>query len=209
MFGICWLDPNALIATYSNLAVFIACAIVFIETGLLAGFFLPGDSLLFVIGVFLASPQATMPLWLACTLIALSAWLGDQTGYWIGRRLGPAVFNRPNSRFFSKKNVEAAQRFFEKHGPKAVILAHFVPIMRTFIPVAAGVGKMEYSRFLRFNIIGVLGWGAGVTALGYFLGGFSFVQEHVEWVTLTFIVLSTIPILTEVIKARREKKSAK
>ncbi|NDH65856.1 MAG: DedA family protein [Microbacteriaceae bacterium] len=209
MFGITWLDPHALIASYGNLAVFIACAIVFIETGLLAGFFLPGDSLLFVIGVFLASPQAPMPLWLACLLIAASAWLGDQTGYWIGSRLGPAVFNRPNSRFFSKKNVEAANSFFEKHGSKAVILAHFVPIMRTFVPVAAGVGQMEYSRFLRFNIIGVVGWGAGVTALGYFLGGINFVQEHVEWVTIAFIVLSTIPILTEVVKARREKRSEK
>jgi membrane-associated protein len=209
MFGITWLDPHALIASYGNLAVFIACAIVFIETGLLAGFFLPGDSLLFVIGVFLASPQAPMPLWLACLLSAASAWLGDQTGYWIGRRLGPAVFNRPNSRFFSKKNVEAANSFFEKHGSKAVILAHFVPIMRTFVPVAAGVGQMEYSRFLRFNIIGVVGWGAGVTALGYFLGGISFVQERVEWVTIAFIVLSTIPILTEVVKARREKRSEK
>jgi membrane-associated protein len=209
MFGITWLDPHSLIASYGNLAVFIACAIVFIETGLLAGFFLPGDSLLFVIGVFLASPQAPMPLWLACLLIAASAWLGDQTGYWIGRRLGPAVFNRPNSRFFSKNNVEAANSFFEKHGSKAVILAHFVPIMRTFVPVAAGVGQMEYARFLRFNIIGVVGWGAGVTSLGYFLGGITFVQDHVEWVTLAFIILSTIPILTEVIKARRENRSRK
>ena len=209
MFGISWLDPHTLIATYSNLAVYIACAIVFIETGLLAGFFLPGDSLLFVIGVFLASPQAPMPLWLACVLIAGSAWLGDQTGYWIGRRLGPAVFNRPDSRFFSKKNVDAAHRFFEKYGVKAVILAHFVPVMRTFIPVAAGVGQMEYKRFLKFNVIGVVGWGAGVTLLGYFLGGFGFVQDHVEWVTLAFIVLSFIPILTEIIKARGVKRAEK
>ncbi|MEY4648050.1 MAG: hypothetical protein RL009_466 [Actinomycetota bacterium] len=179
--------------------------IVYVETGLLAGFFLPGDSLLFVIGVFLASPSAPVPLWLGCLLLSSSAWLGDQTGYWIGRKLGPAVFNRPDSRFFSSKNVEATSRFFERYGAKAIILAHFVPIMRTFVPVAAGVGKMDYRKFLKFNIIGVIGWGSGVTILGYFLGGIPFVQEHVEWVTLAFIVLSFIPILLEIIKARRSK----
>lgn len=209
MFGISWLDPHALIATYSNLAVFIACAIVFTETGLLVGFFLPGDSLLFVIGVFLASPTSQMPLWLACLLISTSAWLGDQTGYWIGRKLGPAVFNRPNSRLFSQSNVEAAHRFFERYGAKAVVLAHFVPVMRTFIPVAAGVGQMDYLKFLKFNIVGVIGWGTGVTLLGYFLGGFGFVQDHIEWVTLAFIVLSFIPVLTELLKARAESKKPK
>jgi membrane-associated protein len=207
VFGISWLDPHALIAQYSNIAVFIACAIVYVETGLLVGFFLPGDSLLFVLGVFLASPQAQMPLWLACLLIAGAAWLGDQTGYWIGRRIGPAVFNRPESRLFSQKNVEAAHSFFERYGAKAVVLAHFVPIMRTFVPVAAGVGQMNYLKFLKFNILGVVGWGAGVTILGYSLGGFGFVQDHIEWVTLTFIVLSFIPVLLEIIKARREKKN--
>ncbi len=205
MFGIEWLDPHTLIATFGGWAIFIACVIVYVETGLLAGFFLPGDSLLFVIGVFLASPSAPVPLWLGCLLLSSSAWLGDQTGYWIGRKLGPAVFNRPDSRFFSSKNVEATSRFFERYGAKAIILAHFVPIMRTFVPVAAGVGKMDYRKFLKFNIIGVIGWGTGVTILGYFLGGIPFVQEHVEWVTLAFIVLSFIPILLEIIKARRSK----
>ena len=205
MFGISWLDPHTLIATFGGLAVFIACAIVYVETGLLAGFFLPGDSLLFVIGVFLASPSSPMPLWLGCLLISTSAWLGDQTGYWIGRKLGPAVFKRPDSKFFSSKNVEATSRFFDRYGAKAIILAHFVPIMRTFVPVAAGVGKMDYRRFLKLNIIGVIGWGSGVTTLGYFLGGIPFVQDHVEWVTLAFIVISFIPILMEIVKARRSK----
>ena len=205
MFGISWLDPQTLIATFGGWAVLIACAIVYVETGLLAGFFLPGDSLLFVIGVFLASPSSPMPLWLGCLLISTSAWLGDQTGYWIGRKLGPAVFSRPDSRFFSSKNVEATSRFFDRYGAKAIILAHFVPIMRTFVPVAAGVGKMDYRRFLKLNIVGVIGWGSGVTTLGYFLGGIPFVQEHVEWVTLAFIAISFIPILMEIVKARRSK----
>lgn len=208
MFGIPWLDPHTLISTFGSWAVFVACAIVYVETGLLVGFFLPGDSLLFVIGVFLASPSAPMPLWLGCLLLSISAWLGDQTGYWIGRKLGPAVFNRPDTRFFSSKNVEATSRFFDRYGAKAIILAHFVPIMRTFVPVAAGVGKMDYRRFLKLNIIGVIGWGSGVTVLGYFLGAIPFVQEHVEWVTLAFIVISFIPILMELIKARRSKNES-
>ena len=208
MFGIPWLDPHTLISTFGSWAVFVACAIVYVETGLLVGFFLPGDSLLFVIGVFLASPSAPMPLWLGCLLISTAAWLGDQTGYWIGRKLGPAVFNRPDTRFFSSKNVEATSRFFDRYGAKAIILAHFVPIMRTFVPVAAGVGKMDYRRFLKLNIIGVIGWGSGVTVLGYFLGAIPFVQEHVEWVTLAFIVISFIPILMELIKARRSKNES-
>lgn len=208
MFGIPWLDPHTLISTFGSWAVFVGCAIVYVETGLLVGFFLPGDSLLFVIGVFLASPSAPMPLWLGCLLLSISAWLGDQTGYWIGRKLGPAVFNRPDTRFFSSKNVEATSRFFDRYGAKAIILAHFVPIMRTFVPVAAGVGKMDYRRFLKLNIIGVIGWGSGVTVLGYFLGAIPFVQEHVEWVTLAFIVISFIPILMELIKARRSKNES-
>ena len=130
--------------------------------------------------------------------------MGDQTGYWIGRKLGPAVFNRPESRLFSSKNVQRAHDFFEHYGPKAIVIAHFVPIMRTFVPVAAGVGKMQFSKFLRYNVIGVIGWGTGVTLLGYFLGGIQFVREHVSYVTIAFIVLSFIPIALEVLRARKE-----
>jgi membrane-associated protein len=209
MFGIDWLDPHTLIANYGSLAVLITCIIVYVETGLLVGFFLPGDSLLFVVGLFLASPNAPMPLWLACIFISTSAFLGDQTGYWIGRKAGPAVFNKPDSRFFSHKHVEATGRFFEKYGAKAIIIAHFVPIMRTFVPVAAGVGKMPYPKFLRLNVVAVVLWGTGVTSLGYFLGGVPFVRDNVELVTFGFIVISFIPIALELIRAKREKRSKK
>jgi membrane-associated protein len=145
-----------------------------------------------------------VPIWLACLLISTSAWLGDQTGYWIGRRVGPAIFNKPESKLFSQENVSRTNSFFERYGARAIILAHFVPVMRTFVPVAAGVGEMPYRKFLRYNFIGVIGWGTGVTLLGFFLGKIPFVAEHVEYFTIGFVILSTIPIVIEVVKARRE-----
>ena len=208
MFGISWLQPEQLVATMGGFAILGICLIVFIETGLLFGFFLPGDSLLFVTGLLVAGGAISWPIWAVCLLISASAWLGDQTGYWIGRRLGPAVFNREESRFFSHKNVDRAHLFFERYGARAIILAHFVPVMRTFVPVAAGVGEMNYRRFLKYNVWGVLGWGSGVTLMGYFLGGIAFVAQHVEYFTLGFVVLSTIPIALEVIRARKGEKAA-
>jgi membrane-associated protein len=180
------------------------------------GFFLPGDSLLFVTGLMVSSgaivfPLAestfVVPIWLACAMISVAAWLGDQTGYWIGRKAGPAIFNKSESKFFSQKNVSRTNSFFERYGARAIILAHFVPVMRTFVPVAAGIGEMPYKRFLKYNIIGVLGWGTGVTLLGFFLGKIPFVAEHVEYFTIGFVVISTVPILLELIRARREHKT--
>lgn len=216
MFGIDWLKPEVLIASFGAFAMIGVCIIVFVETGLLVGFFLPGDSLLFVTGLMVSSgaivfPLAestfVVPIWLACAMISVSAWLGDQTGYWIGRKAGPAIFNKSESKFFSQKNVSRTNSFFERYGARAIILAHFVPVMRTFVPVAAGIGEMPYRKFLKYNIIGVLGWGTGVTLLGFFLGKIPFVAEHVEYFTIGFVVVSTIPILLELIRARREHKT--
>jgi membrane-associated protein len=190
------------------LGILVACAMVFAETGLLVGFFLPGDSLLFLVGLNLAGIWHEVPIWVACLAISLAGLAGDQTGYWLGRRIGPAIFTRSNSKFFSHKNVERAHSFFERYGSKAVILAHFVPIMRTFVPVAAGVGEMSWRKFTTYNLIGVIGWGTGVTLLGYFLGGIQFVRDHVTYVTVAFIVLSFIPIALEALKTLRRKKSA-
>lgn len=213
MFGMEWLKPETLITSFGAFAMIGVMLIVFIETGLLVGFFLPGDSLLFVTGLMVAAgaiqfplgdSSVPVPIWLACVLISSSAWLGDQTGYWIGRRVGPAIFNKPNSKLFSHENVARTNSFFERYGARAIILAHFVPVMRTFVPVAAGVGEMPYRNFLRYNIIGVIGWGTGVTLLGFFLGKIPFVSEHVEYFTIGFVLVSTIPIVLEVVKARRE-----
>ncbi len=194
--------------TLGPLGLLVACLMVFAETGLLIGFFLPGDSLLFLVGLNLGSIWHDVPIWVACLAISLSGFAGDQTGYWLGRRIGPAIFTRPNSKFFSHKNVERAHNFFERYGSKAVILAHFVPVMRTFVPVAAGVGEMSWRKFTTYNVIGVLGWGTGVTLLGYFLGGIKFVSDHVTYVTIAFILISFIPLALEVLRALRNKKRA-
>jgi membrane-associated protein len=216
MFGLEWLQPEALISSFGIYALIGVCAIVFIETGLLIGFFLPGDSLLFVTGLMISTGDVVfpvgdemlpVPIWFACAAISISAWLGDQTGYWIGRKAGPAIFNKTDSKFFSQKNVSRTNSFFEKYGSKAIILAHFVPVMRTFVPVAAGIGQMNYRSFLKYNIYGVIAWGTMVTLLGYWLGKIPFVAQHVEYFTIAFVILSTIPIAMEVIKTRREHKA--
>jgi membrane-associated protein len=168
----------------------------------LLGFFLPGDSLLFTVGLLIGSGTIESPIWLACLVISVSAVIGDQLGYFIGLKAGPAVFKRPDSKLFSHKNVERTQAFFAKYGSKAVIFAHFVPIMRTFVPVAAGVGKMPYRYYLRNNIIGALTWGLSVPLLGYFLGGNEFIKANVILITLVLVALSFIPVIIEIVKSR-------
>ena len=185
----------------------VVCLIIIAETGLLVGFFLPGDSLLFTVGLMIGAGVIDVPIWLACILISVSAVVGDQLGYFIGRKVGPAVFKRPNSKLFSQKNAERAEQFFVKYGAKAVIFAHFVPIMRTFVPVAAGVGRMKYSYYLRNNILGALTWGLLVPLIGYFLGNIAFIRDHVILVTIALVIISLIPVLLEVVKARRKANS--
>ena len=203
------LDLEGLLQGLGPLAMLIVCLIIIAETGLLVGFFLPGDSLLFTVGLMIGTGIIDVPIWLACILISASAIAGDQLGYFIGRKAGPAVFRRPNSKFFSQKNAQRAQDFFVKYGAKAVIFAHFVPIMRTFVPVAAGVGQMKYAYYLRYNIIGALTWGILVPLIGFFLGQIEFVRENVVLVTLVLVGLSLVPVALEVLKARKEKLASK
>jgi membrane-associated protein len=210
MFGISWLDPQTLITEMGGFAVFVVLAMVFMETGLLIGFFLPGDSLLFITGLAAANGYIhlgswSVPVWVMCVLISTTAFLGDQSGYWIGRKSGPAIFNKPESKLFSHKNVEKTHAFFERYGSRAIILAHFVPVMRTFIPVAAGIGEMPYKQFVRYNVIGVIGWGTGITLLGALLGKIEIVAKHIDLFTIGFVILSTIPIVIEALRARREE----
>ena len=203
------LDLQGILRDLGPLAMVIVCLIIIAETGLLVGFFLPGDSLLFTVGLMIGTGLIDIPIWLACILISASAIVGDQLGYFIGRKAGPAVFKRPNSRFFSQKNAERAQQFFVKHGAKAVIFAHYVPILRTFVPVAAGVGKMQYSYYLRNNLIGAISWGIIVPLIGFFLGQIPFVRDNVILVTVTLVAISLIPVVLEVIKARRRNSGSK
>jgi membrane-associated protein len=180
-------------------------AIVFAESGLLVGFFLPGDSLLFISGFLSSSAGSNVlpPLPLVALVTMVCAIAGDQVGYWFGRRVGPAIFDRPKSRVFNPKNVEKAHAFLEKYGAKTIVLARFVPVVRTFAPIVAGVGKMNYRTFVLYNILGGIVWGGGVTTLGYFLGEVDFVKENIEIASLAIVALSTAPIAIEFIRHRR------
>ncbi|OGH58567.1 MAG: hypothetical protein A3G34_11940 [Candidatus Lindowbacteria bacterium RIFCSPLOWO2_12_FULL_62_27] len=175
--------------------------IVFAETGLLVGFFLPGDSLLFVSG-FLAGLGHLNLLWLNVTL-SLAAIVGDTVGYWIGARAGVAIYGREDTRFFKKRHLLRTKEFYERHGGKTIVLARFVPIVRTFAPVVAGVAQMKYRRFLSFNIFGGIGWVLVMTSLGYHLGSIPWVQRNLEKAVLMVIVLSVLPIVIEYWKSRR------
>ena len=206
MLGPEWLDPDTIIHWFGPLAVLGILAIVFAETGLLVGFFLPGDSLLFTAGMLAATGFITMDLWLLCLLIFLAAFAGDQTGYLIGRKAGPRVFSRPDSRLFKQEYVDKTYAYFDRYGGRTIIIARFVPIVRTFAPVAAGVGKMHYRTFITYNVIGALLWGVGVTVLGYFLGQITFVQQNIEFILIGIVGLSVLPIVIELMRARSQSR---
>lgn len=199
-----WLSPDYLIETFSLPGILL---IVFAESGLFA--FLPGDSLLFTAGLFVAEGNyITQPLWLVCTLIVLAAVIGDQVGYMIGKFFGPKLFNRPNSKLFKQENLEKAHEFMEKYGPKAIVLARFVPIVRTFAPIVAGAGRMRYSTFLTYNVIGGIAWGTGVTLAGYWLGQIDFINKNVEAILVLIVFVSVVPIIIEYLRERAKKKRA-
>lgn len=198
------LDPDRLLATFGLIGLLI---IVFAESGLLVGFFLPGDSLLFTAGLLSASGVFDVPLLVLLLTVPLAAVAGDQVGYYIGKRAGPAIFNKPDSRLFQQEYVDKAYSFFERYGARTIVLARFVPIVRTFAPVVAGVGSMRYRTFVTYNVIGGVLWGAGVTALGYFLGKIAFVRDNVEPIIIGIVVLSVLPIVVEVLRARRSRRT--
>lgn len=204
-----WLDPSVFLAdpALAPWIVLVVCGIVFAETGLLVGFFLPGDSLLFTAGLFVATGVIDVNIWLLVALVFVCAVAGDQLGYYIGHKVGPAVFNKPESRFFRQEYVDKAHAFFEKHGGKAVILARFVPIVRTFTPVIAGTAQMNYRTFISFNVIGGLLWGVGVTLLGYFLGGsVPWIGENIDIIFIVIVLVSVIPIAVELLRGTRKPK---
>ncbi|MFF0067020.1 DedA family protein [Streptomyces sp. NPDC005279] len=196
-----WLDPGYLISAFGLIGILV---IVFAESGLLIGFFLPGDSLLFTTGLLIAGHQyLTQPLWLVCLLVVVAAVLGDQAGYLFGRKVGPSLFRRPDSRLFKRENVEKANAFFEKYGPRSIVLARFVPVVRTFTPIVAGVSAMHYRTFVLFNALGGTLWAVGVTVLGYFLGQVDFVTAHIELILIAIVAISVLPLAFEFLRARR------
>ncbi|MBN1940524.1 MAG: DedA family protein [Candidatus Aminicenantes bacterium] len=197
---------SALIQTYGFWTYLILFLVIFLETGLVVTPFLPGDSLLFAAGAFAASGSFKIG-WLFL-LLAAAAVLGDTANYWIGKKIGPKVFTKEKSRIFKKEYLDRTHRFYEKYGVETIIIARFVPIVRTFAPFVAGIGRMNYGKFLSYNIIGGVGWVALFVFGGYFFGNLPFVKKNFSLVIIAIILISLIPILWEFIRHRREKKRA-
>jgi membrane-associated protein len=201
------LNAEALISAFGLLGIM---ATVFAESGLIVCFFLPGDSLLFTAGLLVANDQILhQPLWLVMLAIAVAAVVGDQFGYAFGRKIGPALFRRPNSRLFKQENAQRAQEFMLKHGPKALVMARFIPVFRTFIPITAGVGLMAYRTFFLFIVIGAVLWSVSLTLVGFYLGQVAFVRNNIEGIVIGIVLVSGIPVIIEGIKMRRRARAAK
>ncbi|MFB3828909.1 MAG: VTT domain-containing protein [Bryobacteraceae bacterium] len=204
-------DPERLIVLLSTvlsgwLGYSVLFLIVFAETGLLVGFFLPGDSLLFTVGVVAGAGQLNI---VAVNLLLMSAAIiGDTVGYMLGRKVGPHIFSRPDSRFFRREHLLRTKAFYEKHGGKTIVYARFIPIIRTFAPFVAGVGEMNYWRFVSYNVFGGIGWVFLMTMLGYKLGGVPFIRAHFEKVIVTIIIVSVLPAVFHALQGRRKPVSA-
>jgi membrane-associated protein len=204
--GPSWLHPDQLLRMLGPYVLVGLCLIIFAECGLLVGFFLPGDSLLFTAGLFVASGIIDTPIWVVCLLLTVCAVAGNVVGYYIGYTAGHALFTKPNSRLFKHEHVDRTHAFFEKYGPRAIVLGRFVPIVRTFITAIAGVGRMDPRTYFAYSIIGGVAWAAGVTLLGFWLGRITFVKNNVEMILVGIVALSVLPIVVEVVKARRENR---
>ncbi|GAC68168.1 VTT domain-containing protein, partial [Gordonia soli] len=203
-----FLDPVNLLNSFGTWMLGGLLLVVFIESGLLFPL-LPGDSLLFTAGLIVAAKSADIepfaPLWVLLVTIPIAGFLGDQVGYWIGKKLGYSLF-KPDAKVLKERYIVEAHEFFEKHGPITIVLARFVPIVRTYAPLVAGAAKMRYSVFLTYNIVGAVAWGAGITLLGYFLGQIAFIRDNVDIIFLLIVFISVLPIISEVIKRIRKSR---
>src|SRR3954469_20317154 len=198
------LDPTHLISTFGLIGIMV---VLFAECGLLVGFFLPGDSLLFTAGL-LAAGGLIAPLWVLLIALPAAAIAGNLAGYWIGRKAGPAVFNKPNSRLFKAEYVDRSQRFFDRNGARTILLARFVPIVRTFATVMAGASRMDFRRYAVYSVIGGVAWAGGLTLVGHWLGQVAVVRDHVELFVLGIVALSLLPVGIEFLRARRKRGAA-
>jgi membrane-associated protein len=199
------LDPHSWIDRFGAYALWGVALIIFIECWLFP--FLPGDSLLFVVGLLIQQDkQVTSPIWIACLVLSVAAVASNIVGYLVGARAGPAIFNRPDSRFFKQAHVDRTFAFFDRYGKRAVFLARFVPIVRTFITLAAGVGRMPMRRFVALSAIGGVVWAAGLTLLGYWLGNVALLDEHLDLVLVAIVAVSLIPVLVETLRSRSQTR---
>ncbi|KQQ26610.1 DedA family protein [Frondihabitans sp. Leaf304] len=207
-----FLDPEALIHAFGPWAVLGICAIIFAETGLLIGFIFPGDTLLILAGVLAATTPGGlgMPIVLIALFIAVAAFLGGELGYLIGHKFGPRIFERKDSGIFSSENVKKTNEFFTRFGSGAVILARFVPVIRTFLPLAAGIAHMHYRRYSLFNAIGAIAWGFGITMIGFGIGHIppvaQFVENYIDLILLGAVAATVIPIVIKVLSSSRKAK---
>ena len=205
-----WLDPEAIVTTAGPWALLVVCLIVFAETGLLVGFLLPGDTLLVITGLLAFYPGIGFPIWVVALAIGVAAFVGGEVGYLIGHKAGPRIFERKETGLFSIANVQRTNAFFERFGGLAVILARFVPIVRTFAPVAAGVAHMNYKKYSLYNLIGALVWGVGLTCFGYLLGNIppiaEFVKSYIDVILLVAVVGTLIPTVFHYLQSMRKAK---
>lgn len=197
------LDPKGLLEGFGSWAFAAVVAIIFIECGLLVGLILPGDSLLFITGMLIATGFINLNIGIAIALIAASAIIGNLVGYWVGAKIGPALFKRPDSRFFKQEYVTRTHDFFEKFGPRALVLARFTPIVRTLITATAGIAKMDFRVFGIYSAIGGVLWALSMTLLGYYLGTVEWIANNIETLTIAIVILSVIPILLELRKGNK------
>ncbi len=195
------------LSQFGGLASWLLFFIIFAESGLFFGFFLPGDSLLFTAGFLSSDPRFNLYPWWALSIgCAIAAVAGDQVGYSTGHRIGPALYKRDDSRFFKQRHLAAATEFFEHHGNKAIVMARFVPVVRTFCPIVAGASSMDRRQFTTYNVMGGIVWGAGFPALGFALGArFPFLREKIEYIAIVIVIVSLTPVLLEVLRHRRKK----
>ncbi len=207
-----WLDPNTLIEGAGPWALLLVCAIIFAETGLLIGFVFPGDTLLLITGLLTFRHVIHIDIWWVALAIGLAAFIGGEAGYFIGKKSGPAIFERKETGLISMDSVRRTNAFFTKYGAAAVILARFVPVVRTFAPIAAGVGKMSYRKYSLYNAVGAFIWGAGVTFIGFLLGNIvpvaDFVVKYIDVILIGVVVLTLIPTLFHYFRTRIRARRA-
>lgn len=201
-----YLRPENILTDAGGIAIWVAAAIIFAECGLLIGFFLPGDSLLFVVGLFVGNGAIGVPLWATCLLLFVAAFTGNLLGYWIGHRAGPALFRREDSRLFKQKYIDHTEEFFNRYGPAAIVLGRFIAIVRTFITVLAGASRMDFRRFALYSAIGAFIWVVSLTVLGYLIGNVPVIKNNLEYAIILIVLVSVLPIAIHRLKARRDQR---
>ncbi|MCL2089910.1 MAG: VTT domain-containing protein [Micrococcales bacterium] len=202
-----WLNPQSLIDSFGTWALVGIMAVIFVEVGLLFPI-LPGDSLLFTAGALVASNELDVGIGIVplSLILITTAWAGTQSGYWIGRFLGTRLFDRPDGRIFKRKHIATTHSYFDRYGGRTLVVAQFIPFVRTYASVAAGIGRMPYQHFLKFNAIGVVLWAGGVTWLGYALGRITFVADNIEALLVLIVLVSVSPVIVEVLRERRKRR---